>query len=81
MFQTMYSIRDIKSSYQFPFTLPNDEVAIRTFKMLCKDDSTDIGKFAEDMELWKCGHFDTETGVVTIDGLSPEYMIGGRDIV
>lgn len=82
MMQTLYSIRDIKSIYQIPFNLPNDDVAIRTFKMLCKDDSTDFGKFPEDMELWKVGYFNTENGVImAIDGMNPEYMIGGRDIV
>lgn len=65
MIVNLYAIKDIKIDYGTPFALPNNAVALRTFKDLANDSSRNIVNEAiEDKELWLIGSYDTSNGVV-----------------
>ena len=61
----LYSIKDVKAaSFDRPFPMPNDNVAIRSVKTLVNEPSQDLCKYPEDFELWYLGELDQATGLL-----------------
>lgn len=75
----IYSFRDVKIGYMEPFLQINDTVAIRTFTATLNDENSRqlIRKYKEDIELWRLGEYDEETGTIQPN---KEYLIGGKDV-
>lgn len=78
----LYAIRDLKAdSFQQVWQAANDEVAIRQFGILCKDNSTLFGMCPQDFDLYALGTYDEKSGdidphtVALVNGAS----IGGKD--
>lgn len=66
MIVKLYAVKDIKIDYGTPFALPNNAVALRTFKDLANDSSRNIVNEAiDDKEIWLVGSYDTSTGILT----------------
>lgn len=62
----LYSVLDIKArAYIAPFTLPNDDMAVRAFKEAANDSTHMFCKHAEDYTLYRIGTFDDETGILS----------------
>lgn len=75
MRMTMYSIRDRKAGiYGAPFMAQNDEVAKRDFVGFCSHPQN--AYLANDMELYKMGEFESDTGEV-IGEPKPLFIICG----
>lgn len=63
MISPLYVIRDRKSAiYGTPFVAPNDSCAEREFVAFCSQPSNTY--IAEDLELYRVGTVDNETGVI-----------------
>lgn len=62
MVMFLYSIRDVKSGFGFPFSMQNDEVALRAFEAALHDSNSEMSKYPQDFEIWLIGAFNTETG-------------------
>ena len=76
----IYCVRDVKAGYMSPIYKQNDELAIRDFKFLANDDSSNIvNQFIEDKELWFLGTFDERTG--KIEGCEPQFLIKAVDCI
>lgn len=63
----LYSIKDAKSgNFANPFSSYNDQVAVRDFKILCKDKNPNnlVGAYPEDFDLFRVGSFDDKTGEI-----------------
>lgn len=64
----VYAVKDdVSSSFNQPFLMVNDQIAIRGFKTLAQDESTDIGKYPTDFSLYRLGQYDEKTGVILSD--------------
>lgn len=72
-----YSIKDTKIGFALPFYQQNDHVAVRSFTRAVNDPASEYSKIAEDIELWKVGEYDTETGILTSD---VAYICKGLDV-
>lgn len=59
--QNMYTCYDINAGYGLPFSCSNDQMALRAFQYYCLTDEEGIMK-AGDLELYKCGTFNRDTG-------------------
>lgn len=59
MIYPMYSVRDRLVGFNAPFIMPNEDVAKRAFKQRLEKDPN-----SEDLELYKVGKFDDETGKI-----------------
>lgn len=61
----VYAVKDdVSGSYNQPFLMVNDQIAVRGFKTLAEDTSTDIGKYPTDFSLYRLGEYDEKTGVI-----------------
>lgn len=74
----VYALKDVKVGFWKPFTQPNDAVAQREFDNLvnASNDSFIVQNY-EDLELYKLGEFDDETGVLKS---KVRYMLKGVDV-
>lgn len=71
MIMFVYSIKDVVSGlFGNLVLLSNDQLAKRTFKGICED-----SKIAKDLQLYKIGSFNTETG----EFVNKIEFIGGGD--
>ena len=62
----IYSIKDTKIGYMQPFYQNNEAVAVRNFSNAINSPQlNNINQNLEDMELWKLGAFDDQTGEIT----------------
>lgn len=75
--RSMYAIKDVKSGFSDPCTQVNDAVAARSFERQIPQLSDDLGIPASDFQLWRCGKFDCDSGmlipeppVLLLDGAS-----------
>lgn len=65
MEQFIYAIKDSKSGFSSQLMIfPNDQLAIRYFKVLSEDDNSLLHKYKEDFSLWCVGSVDLKTGVI-----------------
>lgn len=63
----IYSIRDSKAEiFNFPFFQKTHGEAERTFLQLVNDETTQIGKFPEDFDLYYLGTYDDQSGKVDV---------------
>lgn len=73
----LYSVYDeVAQHYHPPFVQANDQVARRSFMMLCRTPESDIGKSPRDFRLFFVGEWDDETGVLT--AFVCEYICRGE---
>lgn len=64
----IYSIKDTKIGFMQPFYQSNDAVAVRAINNAVNaKEINNINQNADDMELWKLGEFDDQTGQITSD--------------
>lgn len=62
----IYSVRDEASeTFGTPFFSPSDNVAVRSFRMLCDDPSSTVHAFPADFALYCLGDYADNTGVIT----------------
>jgi hypothetical protein len=55
----MLAVYDVKSeSYEVPFFKVNEQIAMREFALVCRDEQMLMNKFPEDYELHLLGEFD-----------------------
>lgn len=78
MISGVYALKDVKVGFWKPFTQPNDAVAKREFDNLVNGSAdTFIVQNYQDLELYKIGSYDDETGVLTSD---VQYLLKGVDV-
>lgn len=78
MISGVYALKDVKVGFWKPFTQPNDAVALREFDNLvnASNDSFIVQNYA-DLELYKLGEFNDETGVLSTN---VQYLVKGVDV-
>lgn len=74
MLQPIYAIRDMLVEFHAPMVGVNDEQMKRDFRVFCTN-KAEIEK--KDLQLYKIGTFDTETGKIT--PCEPDFITGGWD--
>ena len=64
----LYALKDCKIGFRNPFNMPNDESAKRIIRIAVNnkidENNNEIRKFADDIELWKVGEYDDQTGEI-----------------
>ena len=64
--EEIFSIWDRKAeTYNTPFVMTNEAVAIRQFKSLINNPDTMPGKYPDDYILFRIGYFDSESGIIS----------------
>lgn len=70
----VYAIYDMKGQfYGSPFTLLNDDLALRLVDQLLRNKSTDYCQYPEDFMVYCIGTYDNSTSVIT--SVSPRPVI------
>ena len=65
MKMNIYAIKDsVVGAFMQPFYLVNDEAAKRSFRQAMKDESSQYSKIAGDLQLFRLGEFDDESGEI-----------------
>ncbi|WNK14276.1 MAG: nonstructural protein [Microvirus sp.] len=60
----IFAIMDIKvGAYMQPWFSATKASAIRSFENVCKDQSTTLGQYPADFQLFALGKFDDQTGL------------------
>jgi hypothetical protein len=78
MIKKYYSIFDKKAKFfSTPFTQVNDDVAIREFSDLVRDETLQPFKHPEDYKLYVLGSWDDQTGDIT--GIVVAEIASGDD--
>ena len=74
----IYSIKDVKMGFMTPIYQKNDAVAIRDLSNVVNDKTNKsfISENYEDVELYKLGEFDEETGEIVPE---VKFIIAARD--
>lgn len=73
----IYAVKDIvQGNYMQPFYMYNDEVAKRSFAQAINDEKASWNKIALDLQLYRLGEFNDETGDIKVDF---EYLAKGAD--
>lgn len=79
----LYAIRDLKAdSFQQVWQAANDEVAIRQFGILCKDNTTLFGMCPNDFDLYALGNYDEKSGEIqphTASLVNGASILGGQN--
>lgn len=61
----LYSIYDrVAGQYSCPLMMDNDNIAKRQFPLICENEPR-FKMFPEDLELYKVGAFDGNSGIIT----------------
>lgn len=61
----MFSIYDSKmEAYGTPFFMPKQQMAIRAFSDIARDEKTNVNKHREDFTLFEIGEYDDSNAVV-----------------
>lgn len=76
----IYSIRDALNGFLYVDTQQNDKSAERGFRYRLSKDGSYDGYAAKDLDLYKLGEFDQETGIITPCN-PPELVINGYSVV
>lgn len=75
----IYAVKDtVQGAFMQPFYLQNDNVAKRAFSMAINDQASNWSKMAKDLQLYKLGEYDDETGIILS---KVEYLAKGADYV
>lgn len=65
MKKIIVSVQDMKSGYADPFTVDNESLAIRLFRVSFADSNNLImSSYPDDFRLVKIGEYDSKTGVI-----------------
>ena len=74
----IYSVKDVKMGFMTPIYQKNDAVAVRDLSNVVNDktNKTFISENYEDVELYKLGEFDEETGEIIPE---VKFIIAARD--
>lgn len=73
----MYAFKDVLIGFMEPFLQQNRAVAMRSFQQTMTNENSGISRYQKDIELWKIGNFNEETGEITPE---LEYVMAGRDV-
>lgn len=74
----IFVMRDQLTGYMNPFTLINEAVAIRDFKIIINDKTQKFYFNPSHFDLYKIGEFDSETG--EISSIEPTIVITGLSV-
>lgn len=75
----MYVIYDQKAeTYNKPFFLVNDQLALRTMRDLVQNPDVDISKYPEDFILFKCGSYDDQGCV--FETYPPKVLVKAHEL-
>lgn len=77
-YRNLYAIKDVKSGFADPCTQVNDAVAVRSFERQIPRLSDDLGIPPSDFQLWRCGKFDCDSGVLIPE--NPELLLDGASL-
>lgn len=74
----LYSVKDVKVGFMTPKPAVSDGQIIRLFVSAVMDDQegNEFSLYADDMELWRVGKFNEETGQLLPE--SPKFICSGR---
>ena len=79
MIKTLYSVYDIKAVfYGMPFEAKSDGDAARMFSGACKDQSSMLGQYPSDFQLFKVGSFDDHAGQMS--SITPVFIMSGSEV-
>jgi hypothetical protein len=79
MLVKIYVIFDSKSkTYNKPFYMLNDQIAIRALTDLANDENTDVGRHSEDFSLFSIGTYDDEKAL--IDSTPPQIIAKAHEV-
>lgn len=78
MLYNLYCVKDVVSNkFMPPYAQSSDALAERNFKEYLKYDET-ASHHPEDMQLWKMGTWDNETGDLDNLGKNAEMLLQGK---
>lgn len=72
----VYSMRDAKVGFTQIMLEQSDEIATRNFAYAMRRPDTVYQEFTQDFDLYRLGHFDTESGLFDLHTV-PELVISG----
>lgn len=75
-----FSIRDVKVDFRPPFFLQNEALAIREMNRALKDPTSQVACYVEDLQLFRVGEFDTNTGVFN-SYVKPEFICDIKSLI
>lgn len=78
MIVKLFSLRDKLTNFKIPFPARNEADAVRSFRIVVNDESSDLYKTRTDTDLYFVGDFDDETGVISG---SPSFIVSGGDCI
>jgi len=71
----IYAVKDtVQGAFMQPFYLNNDDVAKRSFKLACEDEKGNYHAIAKDLQLFRLGSFNDESGEITPE---QEFLMNG----
>ena len=75
----LYAVKDIKAGkFDRPFPMINDQVCMRSFRIMCNNKDTEFGQYPEDYDLYLVGELNEDTGVLTSN---VQFIINGLGLV
>lgn len=77
--RNLYAVKDVKFGFSDPCTQVNDAVAARAFERQIPRLSDELGIPLTDFQLWRCGKFDIDSGMLVTD--TPELLLDGAAIL
>lgn len=76
----IYAIRDTMVGFMTPFYQANEQVALRNFKIRINNPTSELKAIAENLELYKLGTFDDQSGEISPLKRSV-FMAKGNDVL
>lgn len=80
MILNIYSIKDVDLDYSSPFFASNDNVALRMFRAVARDKTTQIGQDPNFFSIYRLGTFDSETGFISTLP-SPDFIVSANSLL
>lgn len=75
----LYAVKDIKAAkFDRPFPLINDQVCIRSFRVMCNNKETEFGQYPEDYDLYLVGELNEDTGELVSN---VQFITNGQSLV
>lgn len=78
MVTNVYAVKDTLVGFFPPVVCNNDQAMIRQFSAAVVDENSQLSKICSDVQLFKLGSFDDQTGDFTSDVV---YLCKGADFV
>lgn len=79
MLYNVYSVYDVKTGYNTPFTDVNDDSAARGFGYAFKNGNNIYNYAPEDFRLYRIGTYDSDTGV--LNACVPQFVCEASSFV